>query len=234
MVTSFLNPVLFLTAMGLGLGSFVDRNGSEPLGDVRYVVFLAPGLLAATCMQTAATEATYPVMAAIKWIRTYHGMLATPLRVVDVLRGHLAYMAARLAQTAALFFVVMLAFGAVRTPAAVLAIPAAALTGLAFATPLTAFAATIERDSGFPAVFRFVIMPMYLFSGTFFPVAQLPDLLEVVAFVTPLWHGVELCRDLALGDLHLLGGVGHVVYLCAWATGGYLLAARQFTKRLVD
>jgi lipooligosaccharide transport system permease protein len=232
-VTTFLNPVMFLAAMGLGLGSFVDEGGADTLGGVPYLEFLAPGLLAATCMQVATGEATYPVMAGIKWIRTYHAMLATPLGVRDVLRGHLGFIASRLATTAAAFTIVMLLFGAAHSSAVVLGVPAGVLTGMAFATPIFAFSAHSESDTAFASLFRFVVVPMFLFSGTFFPVEQLPALLEPVAYVTPLWHGVALCRHLSLGSGTPLGDLGHAAYLVAWFAAGYALAHRALRRRLV-
>ncbi|MGH9185800.1 MAG: ABC transporter permease [Acidimicrobiales bacterium] len=234
LVSSFLNPALFLAAMGFGLGSLIDEAGSASLGGVDYVVFLAPGLLAATCMQTSATESTFAVVGGIKWIRTYHGMLATPLSVGDIVVGHLAWIGLRLLQTAAIFTLVMTLFGAVDSAAVLVAVPAAALTGFAFTGAIAAFAAvTADNDGAFNPLFRFGIMPMYLFSGTFFPVTQLPAPLEALAYVTPLWHGVDLCRDIALGTITPLGDLGHVAYLCVWVVGGFVLAWRAFMKKLV-
>lgn len=233
-ISTVLEPLGFLAAMGLGLGLLVDSGpGSGSLGGVGYLEFIAPGLLAATAMQTAAFESTYPVMGAIRWNKQYHGMLATPLRVVDVLAGHLLFVAFRLTITAAVFLVVMVAFGAVGSPWAVLALPVAVLTGLAYAPAIFAFAATLEDNSGFAMLFRFGIVPMFLFSGTFFPVDQLPDWMEPVAWAVPLWHGVELCRDLALGTPSAGDALVHIGYLLLWVAGGFLAARRTFTKALV-
>lgn len=233
-ISTVLEPLGFLAAMGLGLGLLVDQGtGPAVLPGVDYLDFIAPGLLAATAMQTAAFESTFPVMGAIRWNKQYHGMLATPLRVVDVLAGHLLFVALRVAITGTAFLVIMALFGAVGSPWAVLALPAALLTGLAYAPAIFAFSATLEDNSGFAMLFRFGIMPMFLFSGTFFPVDQLPDWLEPVAWVIPLWHGVDLCRDLALGTPSLVGGLVHVAYLLLWAAGGCLVARRSFTKALV-
>src|SRR3954464_9435996 len=174
--SSVLQPVLFLAAMGLGLGSLVNqgRAGQQSLGGVAYVDFFPPGLLAAAAMQTAAMESSWPVMAAVKWLKTYDAMLATPLRVRDVLAGHLTWIGLRVLMVCTVFLAVMGLFGAIKSPEAVLLIPAGLLTGLAFAAPIAAYAVTLERDSGLTALFRFGVMPMFLFSGTFFPVSQLP------------------------------------------------------------
>ena len=195
-MTSFLIPVLYLAAMGVALGSLIDKH-SHGVDGVTYVAFLAPGLLAGTCMQIGTNDATYPVMGAIKWVRTYFAQLAGPLSVYDVLLGHLAWIAARLAIVSTIYLSVMAIFGVIYSPWAVLALPAAVLTGMAFAGPVSAFAATQDKDSSFSTLYRFAIIPMFLFSGTFFPVfGQLPTWLEIVAYCLPLYHGVSLCRDL--------------------------------------
>ncbi|MBA3524829.1 MAG: ABC transporter permease [Geodermatophilaceae bacterium] len=229
-VSGVLSPVLFLTAMGVGLGALVDDGGR--LGQ-EYLLFLAPGLLAATAMQTAVGESTYPVMGAIKWIRTYHGMLATPLDSSDILHGHLVYVALRTFTTSVVFAVIMALFGAAPSfTGAGLAVLAATLCGMAFATPVFAFSAAHEADAGFAALERFGIVPMFLFSGTFFPISQLPTALEWVARVTPIWHGVELCRGLVTGTLGAAAGWGHVGYLVGWVVLGALVARIVFRRRL--
>ena len=232
LTSSFLNPILFLAAMGVGLGSLVDKHGVSALGGVSYLVFLAPGLLAAEAMQTASGESTYPVFGSVKWRGTYKAAAASPLRPADILHGHLLFTAMRLAMNAAVFLIVMAAFGAVESPWVVLTIPAAVLTGLAFATPIEAFAITRQSANGFAMLFRFGMIPLFLFSGTFFPVSQLPAWIRPVAYVTPLWHGVDLCRSLALGNATVTGTLVHVGYLVAVAVGGLFLARRCYRKRL--
>jgi lipooligosaccharide transport system permease protein len=235
LVSSTLNPVLFLAAMGLGLGSLVDKSGhgATSLGGVSYLTFLAPGLLAAAAMQTASNESSFPVLASIKWRRTYHGMLATPLRVGDVLAGHLLWIAFRVTITCGIFLAVMAGFGATASWTALLIVPAGVLTGVAFAAPIMALAATIENDQALAGLYRFVIIPMFLFSGTFFPVTQLPAWLRPVAYLTPLWHGVDLCRSLALGQAPLPRTAVHVIYLVVWAGAGSFVAAVAYRRRLV-
>jgi lipooligosaccharide transport system permease protein len=232
LVSSLLEPVLFLTAMGLTLGVLVDRGGKLP-GGVPYLTWLAPGLLAASAMQIGTAESTYPVLGSIKWDKLYDAVLATPARVTDVLTGHLLYVAFRVTTSVTLFLAVLVAFGAARSPLVVLALPAALLTGLAFAAPVTALAVRMENDSGFAGLQRFLVLPVFLFSGTFFPVSQLPGVLEAVAYATPLWHGVALSRGLALGTLGGGEALLHVGYLLLWVGAGVLLAARGFRKRLV-
>jgi lipooligosaccharide transport system permease protein len=232
-VSSILQPVLFLAAMGLGLGSLVNRGHTSSLGGITYLVFLAPALLAAAAMQTAVMESAWPVMAAVKWLKTYDAMLASPLRVRDLLAGHLTWIGLRVLMVCTVFLAVMAMFGAIKSPEAILLIPAGLLTGLAFAAPVAAYAVTLERDSGLTALFRFGVMPMFLFSGTFFPVTQLPAALRVVAYITPLWHGVDLCRHLALGRATLLGSLGHIAYLLLWFGVGCAVALTTYRRRLV-
>jgi len=232
LISSVLEPALFLAAMGLTLGVLVDRGPGLP-GGLSYLAFLAPGLLAAAAMQTGTFESIYPVLGAIKWDKTYEAVLATPAAVGDLLMGHLLYVGFRVTTSAALFLAVLVLFGAADSPLVVLAVPAALLTGLAFAAPVTALAARLENDSGFAALQRFLIIPMFLFSGTFFPVSQLPAFFEWVAYLTPLWHGVSLARGLALGTLDAGAGLVHVGYLALWVVAGVALARRTYRRRLV-
>ena len=231
-VTSVVTPVVYLLALGVGLGVFVDRSADLPNG-ISYLEFVAPGLMAATAMQLAAFEASWPVLSAIKWDRQYHAMLASPLRVRDVMLGHQAFFAFRLFLTATVYFLVIMAFGAVESPLGVLAIPVTLLVGLSFTAPLAAWAAHTETEVSFVAIFRFVILPMFLFSGTFFPISNLPAPLEVLAWLTPIWHGVTLCRDLTLGDVSLGADLMHLAYLLVCVAIGLAAARVTYRRRLV-
>ena len=143
--TSIVNPVFYLGAIGVGLGTLVNKSGSTP-GGVNYLSFVAPGVLAATAMQVAGTEATWPVLGSIRWTRVYYAMLATPLRIRDIVFGHQGWMVTRIASSCAVYLVVIAAFGGVHSPLGILAVPACILTGLAFSAPLAAYAATAEND----------------------------------------------------------------------------------------
>lgn len=233
--SSFLSPLMFLAAMGIGLGTYVDRSGNDLLGGLSYLEFLAPGLLAATVMQSAAFEATFPIMGGLQWNKTFHAMYATPIRPRDIALGNLAWIAIRMAMIAVVFTIVIAAFGAADSPLVVLAIPAAVLTGLAFAGPIAAFSATQRTMEKFNAVFRFGITPLFLFSGTFFPIESLPGFLQPVAWLSPLYHGVALTRGLALGTAveEPLVTVVHVVVLAALATAGAAAAIVTVERRLV-
>lgn len=232
---SFVNPVMFLGAMGIGLGSYVNASPDPALGGLDYLGFLAPGLLAGTVMQSASFEATFPILGGLNWTRTFHAMVATPIQPRDVALGNLAWIAARIALIATVFTLVLVLFGAARSPLVVLAIPAAVLTGMAFATPIAAYMATQRNPERFNAIFRFGITPMFLLSGTFFPLDGLPSVVQALAWASPLYHGVALTRGLALGTLldDPLAAVAHVAILSAIAIIGAAAAIRTVAARLV-
>jgi lipooligosaccharide transport system permease protein len=231
--SSVLGPVLYLGAMGLALGRLVDQHGTARLGGVSYLAFLAPGLMAAGAMQTAVGESLYPVYAAVKWQKTYQAAASTPLRPGDLFRGHLLFTLLRLTMNMTIFLVVIAAFGAIKSPWALASLPVAVLTGLAFAAPLDAFAVTQSKnDQAFNVIFRFGMIPLFLFSGTFFPITQLPVWLRPIAYATPLWHGVALCRALSLGTADLVGSLGHVAYLLAIVVIGLAAGQRTYRRRL--
>src|SRR5918999_5325445 len=232
LLASALTPVLYLAALGVGLGALVDRGDPSSLGGVTYLTFVAPGLLAATAMQIAAGEAGQPVRGAFQWTKAYHAMLATPLDVRDVLHGHLLWILFRVVTSCAIYAAVMAAFGVFHSPWALLTLPAAVLTGMAFAAPIAAFAITQDRDLAFAALNRFAIVPMFMFSGTFFPIAELPGALEPIAYITPLWHGVDLTRELSLGTAAVGSALLHVGYLALWVLTGTAVALITFRRRL--
>jgi lipooligosaccharide transport system permease protein len=231
--TAFLNPVFFLLAVGILLGGLVDRGGAD-LGGLSYLEFVAPGLLAAAAMQIGTNEGSFPVMAGIRWVRSYHAVVATPVGVGELVAGLLGWVAARVAVSAAVFAAVAAAAGAFASPLAALTPLGALLTGVAFAAPMAALAASVDNSQALTAVFRFLILPLFLFSGTFFPIERLPGWLQPVAWATPLWHGVTLCRDLATGGADLLSSLGHAGYLAAFAAAGALLTARALRRRLLQ
>jgi lipooligosaccharide transport system permease protein len=229
-VTSIVGPVLYLSSIGVGLGTLVDKGNK--LG-VPYLDYVAPGILAATAMQIGTFESSYPVMAAIRWTRQFHAMLSTPLRVRDLVAGHQLYIACRLAVVSGIYLAILAAFGAVHSVLALAALPAVVLLGLAYSGPVTALSAWLERDEGFNALFRFGIIPMFLFSGTFFPVTRLPHPFREIAYATPLWNGVDLARSLTLGSATPWRALAHVAYLLVWVAAGHLLSRRMLERRLV-
>jgi lipooligosaccharide transport system permease protein len=228
----FLQPLLFLTAMGLGVGALMSSQDASAFGGVPYIDWLGPGLLAAMAMQTATFESTYPIMNKIMWGRNYEAMLSTPLTTRHLVVGEMFWVAFRIGTLAAVFLVVLTVFGIPRTPVAILAIPVTMLIGVAFASCLFAFTATQKNDVGFSAVFRFIINPLFLFSGTFFPLSQLPDAVEWIAWLTPLFHGVELVRGLILGTLNWAVAPVHLAYLLVMTAIGVVLADRFLRRRM--
>jgi Nod factor-specific ABC transporter NodJ protein len=230
-VVSVVNPLLFLVAIGVGLGRVIT---SHPAGlhGATYLQFFAPGMLAAAAMQNGIVESGFPVSHAVTRQGSYRVAVTTPLESTDILVGHLLYMAVKIAMAAAAFAAVMACFGAVKSWLALAVVPAGTLLGMAFATPVSAWAATLDSPRRVAGVFKWVVMPLYLFSGTFFPVSQLPGVLRAVAYATPLWHGVDLCRTLCLGTATWPRTLGHVAYLLAVAVVGALLAARTYRRRL--
>ena len=231
-ISTFLSPILLLLALGVGLGSLVDDRGG-PAG-LPYLTWLAPGLLAAAAMQTAAGDSAYPVMASIKWIKSYDAAIATPIEVHHLVGGHIGWVLIRLAMASTVFAAVMTAFGATSVTESLLAVGPAVLTGFAFAGPVTAYTANLKKETGLASLFRFGIVPLFLFSGTFFPISQLPDWMQPVALLTPLWHGVELTRWTALGLEPTLSPLVHALVLVAFGAMFTVIASRIMHRRLIS
>ena len=234
-VSSLLQPVLFLVAFGVGFGQLIDAGGraAQATGGVSYLMYLAPALLAVGAVQGAAFESTYPILSAFKWRRTYEAVAATPITPSQLAVGQLAWIALRLTLSGAAYLLVITVFGVASGPGVLAALVFAVLCGMAFSAPLVAFAAAQEQEGGaFAAVFRFVVLPMTLFSGTFFPISQLPAVIQPLAWISPLWHGTELARGAALGTLRLWSAAGHTTYLMAWLVVGVWLARWQFRVKL--
>ncbi|MGH3918224.1 MAG: ABC transporter permease [Pseudonocardiaceae bacterium] len=234
-ISSLLQPLLFLAAFGVGFGSLIDASdrAAQFTGGVSYLAYLAPALLVIGAIHTAAFESTYPILSAFKWQRTYWGVTATPVTSGQLAGGQLTWIALRLTLSAAAYLLVVALFGVIHGPGILAALIFAVLCGMAFSAPLVAFAAAQEGEgTAFTAVFRFVVVPMTLFSGTFFPISQLPGVIQPLAWISPLWHGTELARGAALGTLALWPGVGHVAYLTALLLAGVLLSRWRYRVRL--
>ncbi|GAB3581315.1 ABC transporter permease [Amycolatopsis endophytica] len=227
-----LQPLLFLLAMGLGFGSQVQAGPAT--GGLSYVHYIAPALLVSAALQNAVGESTYPVLSGFKWQKDYLAVTATPVTPGQVLGGHLIWVTLRLLLAGTVYAVIAVPFGAWLNAGAVLVVLVGAATGLACAAPVTALAAT-TYDEGvrFNGVFRFVVMPMTLFAGTFFPIEQIPLALRWLAWISPLWHGNELARGVTLGGLDPLPALGHLAFLGALFAAGTALAHRYFYRRLV-
>ena len=231
-VTSFVMPLFYVLAMGVLLGGFIDSSADLD-GAPSYLAFVAPGLVAAQAMQTATGETTWPVMGNIKWHRTYYAMVATPLAVADVVAAHLLFVAFRIATTCGVFLLVMAPFGVFESVWGVLlAWPVLVLVGLGFSGIFFAYSATIKSESGFAIIFRLLVIPLFLFSGAFFPIDNLSGPLEWMARLTPLWHGVDLTRMLVLGDVRPGVALVHLTYLVVLCLVGWWLAVWRLDKRM--
>lgn len=231
-VLTFLQPILVLSAMGLGVGALVDRSQAVLPGHVSYVAFLAPGLLAATCMQSASFESSFPVHGRLVWHGSYLAMAGTPMGILDIVLGELAWVGVRLTFLATAFLLVAMSFGAAPGWLGLMAVPAAVLTGLAFSACVLAYSGTLGRSGNYNAMFRFIITPLALFSGVYFPIERMPALLQQAAWLTPLYHGVSLTRGASLQTLTWAEAAGHTAYLVLMAIVGVGLAVRTFTRKL--
>jgi len=230
-VSSVVQPVLFLLAFGVGFGSLVRAGAAT--GGVPYLVYLAPGLLAMSAVQTAAFESTYPVLSGFKWQQVYWGMAASPITPGQVAVGHLCWIVARMLSSGLVYLLVIVLVGGAAGFGIAVALLAAVLCGAAFSAVTMAFAASVQNEgTAFASYFRFVLIPMTLFAGTFFPVSQLPVWLRPIAWVTPLWHGTELARGAALNTLHWWPALGHLAYLVAMLAVGVALTRWRFVVRL--
>lgn len=232
-VISAANPLMMIAAIGAGLGRLVDENHAAALHGASYLSFLAPGLLANAAMQTGYLEAAGIVQSSARKRGNYRAAAATPLDPGEVFLGHLGFMLMRVTVSAAVITGVLAAFGAVDRSRAILMLPAAMLTGIAFSAPVAAYAVTVTRPPRLHAVYRFAIMPMYMFSGAFFPTGQLPGWLQAVVQLTPLWHGVQLCRELSSPAPTAPAALAlHAGYLAALAAVGIAFALRNYRRVL--
>lgn len=233
-IGSFVQPLLYLLGMGLGVGALVDRGADSAviLEGVSYLAFLAPALLATTAMMTGGQGSLWEVHDGFQWSNRYRSMTATPLAPGEVATGVMLWHATRIAIGVSGVALVLTFFDDTRSFGLLIAIAAAVLTGLAFAMPLTAWSAAVDSDRSFPVILRFGLVPMFLFGGAFYPIEQLPDALRYVAFATPLWHGVQLCREAVIGGLEPASAAVHVAYLAAVAAAGWLAARHTFRGKL--
>jgi lipooligosaccharide transport system permease protein len=233
---AFVQPLLYLLGMGVGVGALVDRgtNSLELLDGISYFAFLAPGLLATTAMMVSSQEAMWPVVEGFMWSNSYRSMAATPLTPTQIVSGVALWQVTRAAIAVTGVAIVLVFFDESRSLGLLLAVPFGALTGLAFSVPLTAWSSTRDRETSFPPIQRFVIVPLFLFGGAFYPVDQLPGWMHPIAKATPLWHGVQLCRDAVLERLEVADTFVHVGVLCAFVVVGLAVCRITYARRLAD
>jgi len=232
--TTFLTPVLYLASIGAGLGSLVGHGQPlASLGGENYLSFVAPALLVTTAMQVAIVRSTYEVWGfANFWTGAYRSMQASPLSISQIVTGQLTWIAFRVLMASAFYLTVSAAFGTVHSPAAIGDLLVGPLVGLSFAAPIAAYSITARHEQPFTMIFRLVMIPLFLFSGTFFPISQLPVGLQYLAYALPLWHGVELSRGLYSGHLEMPAALGSLVYLVAISAVGTVAARTTYHRRL--
>ena len=224
------NPVLYLAAMGIGLGALVRVD----VAGVSYLHFVAPALLVSTTVAEGFNEASWPVMSGFRWQKFYLGMSATPLAPVQLAMGESVAVSLRLWVQSFTFWLIGLAFGAFDGLVSILIVPIAVGAAMATHAVVMAYVATIDNDVVMTFMYRMIMMPMFLFAGTFYPLETMPVFLQWIGWISPMWHGSQLARVVAIG----LPEPGwliacHVGFLAVWTIGGLLWARRTFTKRVV-
>jgi lipooligosaccharide transport system permease protein len=232
--SSFVSPLFYVLAMGVLLGGFIHKPPSQLEGAPSYLAFIVPGLIAAQAMQTAVGETTYPVMSAIKWQKTFYAQLATPLQTRDLANAMLCWVLFRVGSTCGVYFLVMAPFGVFATWwGPVLAWLVTMLVGLTFGTWVFAFSAHTRDEGSFSLIYRLGLVPLFLFSGAFFPISNLGTVGEWVARCTPLWQGVNLVRMLCLDTLDGSTAAINLLVLVVLTIVGWSLALRSLRARLL-
>jgi lipooligosaccharide transport system permease protein len=229
-VTGFFEPVFYLFSIGIGISKLV---GAVPVDGhlVRYTAFVAPGLMASSAMNGAVYDSTMNVFFKLKFAKTYDAILSTPLTVTDVALGEIGWALGRGLLYAGAFLVTMAAMGLVHSPLAALAVPAASLIGFAFAAVGLAGTSYMRTWQDLDIV-QLAVLPMFLFSATFYPVATYPVVVRWLVELTPLYHGVALIRALTTG-LVSWSTLADVGYLVALGVAGVLVASRRLQRLLL-
>jgi lipooligosaccharide transport system permease protein len=226
-----LEPLLYIAAFGLGLGGLIGAlawHGAK----LTYLEYLAPGIVAAGVMNAAFFETTFSSFVRMYYQKTFDGILATPLSLEEIVTGEILWGATRSLITAVAMMAALAPFGLLRWPESLLLLPAAALGGLAFAAFGMVFTGVLPTIEGFNLPIFLIITPMFLFSGTFFPLEQLPLWAQRFAWALPLTHLVHLARSVSLGvfPAQLLADIA---YLAVFGGAAYLFGIRAMVKRLI-
>lgn len=229
------NPVLFLLSVGLGVGSLVDANsGGEGIGGIPYLQFVAPALLAAAAIQGVMEEVTFPTMDGFVWDKVFFAIGATSVSAKQIANGVMLVALIRGIFTTAMYLAILLAFGAVPLSSVLPLLLTSLFAGWAFAAIMLSFTARLDNDDGYFAIIsRFVVAPMFLFSGTFYPLEQMPIFLQPIGWISPLWHATELGRFLSYGlEIEPLMFFVHFGYLAILGVLGMALTYPKFAQRL--
>ena len=225
------NPILLLLSVGIGIGSLVDNgSGGNPIDGVGYLVFLAPALLASASIQSAMDETTFPTMQGFVWDKSFFSMNSTQLRGRSIVSGIMISSAIRCVLTVFMFEAILMAFGAVSWESIPALTWTSIIAGISFASVMLAATSFVKQDDGFFAIVgRFIIAPMFMFSGTYYPIDSLPPYLSWIGWVSPVWHATDFGR--AVSYNHPVNGVTmiiHVLYFVAiGALGVVAVAAEQ-------
>jgi len=229
------NPILYLISVGLGVGALVDANsGGDGVGGVPYLQFVAPALLAAAAIQGVMDEVTFPTMDGFVWDKVFFAIGATSVSSRQIANGVMLVALIRGVFTTAMYLAILLAFGAIPLSSVLPLMLTSMFAGWAFAALMLSFTARLENDDGYFAIIsRFVVAPMFLFSGTFYPLEQMPILLQPIGWVSPLWHATELGRFLSYGlEIEPLMFFVHFGYLAILGVVGMALTYPKFAERL--
>jgi lipooligosaccharide transport system permease protein len=231
LVSGFFEPVFYLLALGQGLGSLVGSLPGPDGSAISYAAFIAPGLLAASAMNGAVFDSTFNVFFRLRYAKLYDSMLATPLGPVDIALGEIGWALLRGALYSLGFLTMMAVFGLLRSPWALLALPAALLIAFAFASVGMAATSFMRSWQDFDLV-QLAVLPMFLFATTFFPLSVYPRGLQLVVECLPLFHAVELMRAFTTGIVGV-GVLGHLAYFVVMAAVGAIVAARRLGTLLL-
>lgn len=231
-VSGFFEPVFYLFSLGVGIGALVGTVAGPDGRAIGYTAFVAPALLASSAMNGAIFDSTMNVFFKLKFAKTYDAMLSTPLRPSDIAVGEIMWAQLRGTLYSATFLLVMLSLGLIGSWWALLALPAAMLVGLAFAAAGMACTTFMRGWQDFELV-QLAILPMFLFSTTFFPLSVYPRPLQLLVEVTPLFHGIELIRPLTTGAGIGPGLLGHAFYFVVLAAVGFAVTARRLERLLL-
>ena len=227
------NPILYLLSVGIGIGSMVTKDAPFMEGQT-YLTFLAPALLVTAGIQGAMDEVTFPTLEGFSWEKTFFAMNSTAITGRQIVDGVMLASTARCVLQVLLYELVLLAFGAVTVASFVPLLITSVLAGVAFACLMLAVTSYVKEDDGFFAIVgRFIIAPMFMFSGTFYPLENLPIYLQWIGWISPVWHATDIGRNLSYGhDVAPGMMVIHFAFLLAILIVGQVVAMRQFSRRL--
>jgi lipooligosaccharide transport system permease protein len=231
---AFGTPLLYLLAFGVGLATLVTGNaGPTGVDGVSYLQFVAPALLVMAAVAVTTEEFAFGILLGFKWNPIFVGMNAAPLTGRQIIDGSFLYVGIRAIVTVGIYFGIVVLFGGMSGAWVWVTLPVALLSGFAFSL-IAAFSATITEDKGqFAIIQRLIVLPLTLFSGTFFPLTQLPIYLQWIGWLSPIWHGSELARQFSYGPTEPLWlTLVHVGYLAALAIVGWQLCVRISVRRL--